>query len=250
MMAPHLASTRMHSNLRQMFNGWARIFSGTARRRPVADPLGDVVRADGRLLAVTRRRAMRCITMDWKWLLAVAAHFVVMTAYKMVHLPLERQPAALRAAGAALERHDAGDPGIFAAKVSDRDDHVAGYGLLLPRSIRSHKQPRRDAPRPGAHGTLIRGTGHFKNSSTTGTATFVGSCFGRFSVSVFVSRPICFACQSSICMPTSLASFRSCATRRARPGRPSVSACTAMRKGERTTAWSWGYTSAGSPAGR
>jgi hypothetical protein len=30
----HLAATRMHSNLGQMFNGWARIYSGTPRRRP------------------------------------------------------------------------------------------------------------------------------------------------------------------------------------------------------------------------
>ncbi|MGN6505924.1 MAG: glycosyltransferase [Tepidisphaeraceae bacterium] len=29
----HLASTRMHTDLRQMFNGWARIFAGTARGR-------------------------------------------------------------------------------------------------------------------------------------------------------------------------------------------------------------------------
>ncbi|HEX3358529.1 MAG TPA: glycosyltransferase family 2 protein [Tepidisphaeraceae bacterium] len=31
----HLASTHMHSNLRQMFHGWGRIFSGTSRRSPV-----------------------------------------------------------------------------------------------------------------------------------------------------------------------------------------------------------------------
>jgi chlorobactene glucosyltransferase len=30
----HLASTHMHSNLRQMFHGWGRIFSGTSRRSP------------------------------------------------------------------------------------------------------------------------------------------------------------------------------------------------------------------------
>ncbi len=30
----HLAATRMHSNLRQMFHGWGRIFSGTSRRSP------------------------------------------------------------------------------------------------------------------------------------------------------------------------------------------------------------------------
>ena len=30
----HLASTRMHATLRQMFHGWARIYAGTARRRP------------------------------------------------------------------------------------------------------------------------------------------------------------------------------------------------------------------------
>ena len=30
---PHLAATRMHTSLRQMFNGWARIFAGTARGR-------------------------------------------------------------------------------------------------------------------------------------------------------------------------------------------------------------------------
>src|SRR5207237_1418023 len=28
------ASTRMHTNLRQMFNGWARIYSGVCERRP------------------------------------------------------------------------------------------------------------------------------------------------------------------------------------------------------------------------
>ena len=30
----HLASTRMHANLKQMFHGWGRIFSGTSRRSP------------------------------------------------------------------------------------------------------------------------------------------------------------------------------------------------------------------------
>src|SRR5690606_13811464 len=30
----HLARTRMHANYRQMFNGWARNFAGTARHRP------------------------------------------------------------------------------------------------------------------------------------------------------------------------------------------------------------------------
>jgi len=30
----HLASTRMHSTLRQLFHGWGRIFSGTSRRSP------------------------------------------------------------------------------------------------------------------------------------------------------------------------------------------------------------------------
>jgi cellulose synthase/poly-beta-1,6-N-acetylglucosamine synthase-like glycosyltransferase len=30
----HLAATRMHANLRQMLNGWGRIYSGTARRNP------------------------------------------------------------------------------------------------------------------------------------------------------------------------------------------------------------------------
>jgi len=30
----HLAATRMHSSLRQMFHGWARIYCGTVRRRP------------------------------------------------------------------------------------------------------------------------------------------------------------------------------------------------------------------------
>ena len=30
---PHLAATRMHTHLPQMFNGWARIFAGTARGR-------------------------------------------------------------------------------------------------------------------------------------------------------------------------------------------------------------------------
>jgi hypothetical protein len=82
MMAPHLASTRMHSNLHQMFNGWARIYSGTARRRPwrILLAMWFILTA---VFSLYPALLYALMTLDWRWLVAAGAHFVLMTAWLM-----------------------------------------------------------------------------------------------------------------------------------------------------------------------
>jgi cellulose synthase/poly-beta-1,6-N-acetylglucosamine synthase-like glycosyltransferase len=83
-MGAHLAATRMHSNLRQMFNGWARIYSGTARRRPW--------RIMGAMLFILTSILSLYPALGWGiylaatgssflWLAAAVAHFVLMSLY-------------------------------------------------------------------------------------------------------------------------------------------------------------------------
>jgi cellulose synthase/poly-beta-1,6-N-acetylglucosamine synthase-like glycosyltransferase len=71
-MGAHLASTRMHGDPRQMFNSWARIYSGTSRRKP------------WRILAasVFVIVAMLSVYPALIWMsFAAAAHLVLMSAY-------------------------------------------------------------------------------------------------------------------------------------------------------------------------
>jgi cellulose synthase/poly-beta-1,6-N-acetylglucosamine synthase-like glycosyltransferase len=81
----HLAATRMHSNLRQMFHGWARIFSGTSRRSP-RRIIGAIVFL---LLAVlTVYPALgwgiyRTLHGEYLWLTISLLHFLLMTGYLM-----------------------------------------------------------------------------------------------------------------------------------------------------------------------
>jgi chlorobactene glucosyltransferase len=82
MMAPHLASTRMHSNLHQMFNGWARIYSGTARRKPWRILCAMWFILTG-VLTLYPAAAYGLITLDWPWLVLAGAHFVLMTSWLM-----------------------------------------------------------------------------------------------------------------------------------------------------------------------
>jgi chlorobactene glucosyltransferase len=83
MMGSELASTRMHTNFRQMLHGWGRIFSGTARRRP------------GRLVFAIVFLLVSCLSAypalawgawqafsgaGWSWLAAAGVHFALLTA--------------------------------------------------------------------------------------------------------------------------------------------------------------------------
>jgi cellulose synthase/poly-beta-1,6-N-acetylglucosamine synthase-like glycosyltransferase len=82
MMAPHLAATRMHSNLRQMFNGWARIYSGTARRKPwrILCAMWFILTA---VFTFYPALVYALATLDGLWLAAAGAHFFLMTAWLM-----------------------------------------------------------------------------------------------------------------------------------------------------------------------
>lgn len=77
----HLASTHMHSNLRQMFHGWARIYSGTARRRPwrILYAMWFVLTSGFSVYP-----ALIYGLTNPPWLAAASAHFVLMTLYLML----------------------------------------------------------------------------------------------------------------------------------------------------------------------
>ncbi|HEY7088854.1 MAG TPA: glycosyltransferase family 2 protein [Tepidisphaeraceae bacterium] len=83
LMGSHLASTRMHSTLHQMFNGWARIYSGTARRRPwrILLTMWFVLTA---VFTLYPAIVYGLILMSPVWLGWAAAHWVLMTLYLML----------------------------------------------------------------------------------------------------------------------------------------------------------------------
>lgn len=85
----HLAATRMHSTWQQMLNGWARIFSGTARRRPprIIAALLFVLIAGFSLFP-----ALAYGIVDWHWLIVSLVHagltaFVVGMIYRGAQVP-------------------------------------------------------------------------------------------------------------------------------------------------------------------
>ncbi len=83
-MGSPLASTRMHSTLHQMFNGWARIYSGTARRRAwrILSAIGFIIVALFSVypaLGLGLHRAMS--GGGAAWLIAGTLHLLLMTLY-------------------------------------------------------------------------------------------------------------------------------------------------------------------------
>ena len=75
----HLASTRMHATLGQMFQGWARIYAGTARRRP-ARLFGAMIFLLLPGLTAWPALAYAVASADRYWLAAAAAHVALSTA--------------------------------------------------------------------------------------------------------------------------------------------------------------------------
>ena len=77
----HLASTRMHTNLRQMFNGWARIYSGVCERRPapILAAMLFVVLCGLSVYAALILGAARAVHGDSLWLSLAVSHLALMT---------------------------------------------------------------------------------------------------------------------------------------------------------------------------
>jgi chlorobactene glucosyltransferase len=75
------ASTRMHTNVKQMFHGWARIFSGVSNRRPARIILAMLFVASGLLVypAMVFGVGVFAIHHNSKWLIAGAAHLAILT---------------------------------------------------------------------------------------------------------------------------------------------------------------------------
>jgi chlorobactene glucosyltransferase len=69
MLGQQLAQTRMHTNLRQMFNGWARIFAGSSYRR-----VGRLALATAFLATTAAALLWAILTGGWAWQLAAATH--------------------------------------------------------------------------------------------------------------------------------------------------------------------------------
>jgi cellulose synthase/poly-beta-1,6-N-acetylglucosamine synthase-like glycosyltransferase len=79
----HLVATRMHNNLRQMFNSWARIYSGTLRRNPQRILAAIVFVLLSIFTVYPAIIAAICLN-SAPWLIASATHFVLMTSYLML----------------------------------------------------------------------------------------------------------------------------------------------------------------------
>jgi cellulose synthase/poly-beta-1,6-N-acetylglucosamine synthase-like glycosyltransferase len=87
MLGRHLAATRMHSTLRQMFHGWGRIFGGTHRRNP-----SRILRAMAFLVICGFSVYPALLwgigsAIEWRqfgWLIASLAHLLIMTFYLAV----------------------------------------------------------------------------------------------------------------------------------------------------------------------
>jgi cellulose synthase/poly-beta-1,6-N-acetylglucosamine synthase-like glycosyltransferase len=86
-MGSHLASTRMHSTMQQLFNGWGRIYSGTPRRKPwrILMAMQFLITAVFSVYPALGWGLYRVISShDQRWLLAAGAHMVMMTLYLML----------------------------------------------------------------------------------------------------------------------------------------------------------------------
>ena len=84
LLGAHLASTRMHSSLRQMFHGWARIYSGTSRRRPwrILGAMAFLLVCGFTLYPALAWGIVRAAKWnEFDWLIASAAHALVMMGY-------------------------------------------------------------------------------------------------------------------------------------------------------------------------
>src|SRR5262249_4872914 len=85
-MGAHLAATRMHKSIEELFHGWARIFSGTSRRSPWRIVLA-IGFACASMLSVYPALAWgihQASSDQPAWLLAALVHFVLMTSHLML----------------------------------------------------------------------------------------------------------------------------------------------------------------------
>ena len=84
LLGSHLAATRMHSSLRQMFHGWARIYSGTSRRSPwrILGAMTFLILCGFTLYpALVWGVTGASLSRDFDWLIASGAHALLMTGY-------------------------------------------------------------------------------------------------------------------------------------------------------------------------
>jgi len=84
MFGSHLAATKMHSTLRQMFHGWGRIFSGTARREtaPILLATTFLIVAGFSVYPALFYGIVRIVRVgDGIWLLAGVCHWLLMMLF-------------------------------------------------------------------------------------------------------------------------------------------------------------------------
>jgi len=86
----NLASTRMHSTWKQMFNGWARIYSGVCNRNPGRIMLATLVIASG--LAAYPALIAGLGLPDWRWTTLAVAHLLLLTVVFAVIYRLSGNP--------------------------------------------------------------------------------------------------------------------------------------------------------------
>lgn len=79
----HLASTRMHTHLKQMFHGWARIYAGTSRGS-IWPMVGAILFMIVSVLSVYPALGYAVASHSPQWLVASGVHFGLVTALTML----------------------------------------------------------------------------------------------------------------------------------------------------------------------
>jgi cellulose synthase/poly-beta-1,6-N-acetylglucosamine synthase-like glycosyltransferase len=80
MAGQHLVQTRMHSDLRKMFHGWARIYAGTSGRS-VLPMLSVIVVMLATVIGIAFAAAIAARTHDPRWTAALAVHATLVLAF-------------------------------------------------------------------------------------------------------------------------------------------------------------------------
>ena len=154
------ASTRMHATLKQLFHGWARIFSGVSNRKPWPILAAIVFTISGLSAYVAGVYALDRMLWhrDIYWIAAVAMHLVLMMTLLSIIYRLSANPRRYAAlfpiAGAMLVAIF-----VYALRLPDGQDRLARDELHVGSDISECRGFVACVFNPCKHGLKTRATG-------------------------------------------------------------------------------------------
>ena len=144
-----LASTRMHTTWRQMFNGWARIFSGVTERRPwrIFAAMGFVALAGlSGYVALVYGLIQAARFDEWTWLALSASHVALMTGLLAIIYGLSRNARRLSfffplGGMVLLALYANAIRACYTGRIAWRGDYVTGPPKASPAAASSSQPP-------------------------------------------------------------------------------------------------------------